>query len=109
MVEKKIGKRIQTLRKQKGFTQETLSEALNISTHYMSSLERGQYNVKPSLLVQIINILDCTADDIFCDVINTGHRRKEAVLSEEIAKLPLAEQEKIFAVIETMIKYAKKD
>ena len=107
MVEEKIGKRIQTLRKQKGFTQESLAEQLNISPNYMSALERGKYNVKPALLVQIMNILDCTADDIFCDVIKTGHKRKESILSEEIAKLPLKEQEKIFAVIETMIEYAK--
>ena len=109
MVEKKIGQRIQELRKQKGFTQEFLSEQLSISPNYMSALERGKYNLKPSLLVQIMNILDCTADDIFCDVINTGHRHKEGVLSEEIAKLPPKEQEKIFAVIETMIEYAKKN
>ena len=109
MVEKKIGHRIQMLRKHKGFTQESLSEALNISPNYMSALERGKYNVKPALLVQIMNILDCTADDIFCDVINTGYRHKESVLSEKIAKLSLKEQEKIFAVIETMIEYAERN
>ena len=109
MIEKKIGKRIQVLRKQKGYTQETLSEALNISAHYMSALERGQYNIKPQLLVAIMNTLNCTADDVFCDVIDTGHRRKEAILSEEISKLPRKEQERIFAVLETMIECAKKN
>lgn len=107
MIEKKIGKRIQIIRKQKGFTQESLSEALNISPGYMSALERGQYNIKPQLLVEIINLLGCTADDVFCDVIETGHRRKEAILSEEISKLPRKEQERIFAVLETMIECAK--
>ncbi|MBE6651484.1 MAG: helix-turn-helix transcriptional regulator [Ruminococcaceae bacterium] len=109
MPEKTIGKRIQKLRKEKGYTQAELAEIIDISTHHMSSFERGVYNIKLSKLVQIMNILDCTADDIFCDVIKTGHRHKEGVLSEEIAKLPQKEQEKIFAVVETMIEYAKKN
>lgn len=109
MVEEKIGKRIQVIRKKKGFTQEALSEALSISPNYMSALERGKYNIKPQLLVDIMNILDCTADDVFCDVINTGHKHKEALLSEEISKLPQKEQERIFAVLETMIEQAKND
>ena len=75
----------------------------------MSALERGKYNIKPQLLVQIMNTLDCTADDIFCDVIKSGHKHKEGILSEKIAKLPTHEQEKIFAVIETMIEYAEKN
>ena len=107
-MEEKIGKRIQKLRKEKGYSQSDLSEIIDISPHHMSCLERGVYNVKLSKLVAIMNTLECSADDIFCDVINIGHRHKETVLSERIAKLPKKEQDKIFAVLETMIEYAEK-
>lgn len=108
MVEEKIGKRIKEFRSKKNLTQEVLAEALGLSTHHMSSLERGVYNIKLAKLVEIINLLDCSADDIFCDVTNKGHTNKEARISEEIAKLPKKEQDRIFAVLETMIEQAKK-
>ena len=36
-----VGKRIQKLRQQKGFTQQQFSEMVGISTNYLSDLERG--------------------------------------------------------------------
>ena len=73
----------------------------------MSSLERGLYNVKIEMLVQIMNCLDCTADDLFCDVIKTGYRNKASRLSDLIAELPAKEQKRIFDVVETMVRNAK--
>ena len=104
MVGKSIGKRISELRKKKNMTQEELSEIIGISPHYLSALERGIYNIKLDKLVAIINALDCTADDIFCDVINNGYMMRANRLSDEIDGLPRLEKMKIFDVIETMIK-----
>ena len=104
MVGKSIGKRISELRKKKNMTQEELSEIIGISPHYLSALERGIYNIKLEKLVAIINALDCTADDIFCDVINNGYMMRANRLSDEIDGLPRLEKMKIFDVIETMIK-----
>jgi len=105
---KKIGNRIKEYRKKRGMTQEELSEMLELSTHYYSSLERGNYNIKPDTLVKIMNILDCSADEIFCDVVNKSSTVKSNQISEMLNKLPLEEQNKIFDVIETMIKNASK-
>lgn len=104
MVGKSIGKRIAELRKKKNMTQEELSEIIGVSPHYLSALERGIYNIKLDKLVMIINALECTADDIFCDVINNGYMLKANRLSDEIDGLPRLEKMKIFDVIETMIK-----
>ena len=105
---KKIGNRIQKYRKKKGLTQEQFSEMLDLSTHYYSSLERGNYNFKPDLLVKIMNILECSADDIFCDVVIKSSDVKSSELSEKLKGLSIEEQNKIFDVIETMIKNASK-
>lgn len=107
MVEKQIGKRIQMIRKHRGLTQENLAEMLGISTNHMSSLERGLYNVKIEMLVRIMNCLDCTADDLFCDVIKSGYKAKASRLSDLIAELPAREQKRIFDVVETMVQNAK--
>ena len=107
-MEKIIGKKIQEYRKIKGLTQEQLSEMLDITPHYMSSLERGLYNIKLELLVRILNILDCSADEIFRDVVNKSSLSRSNEISERLKNLPIDEQRKIFDVIDIMIKNANK-
>lgn len=107
-MEKIIGKRIQEFRKKKGMTQEELSEIIEISPHYLSALERGVYNIKLETLVKILNCLDCSADEIFCDVVNKSFAVTSNRLSERLEALPQDEQEKILAVVDTMISSANK-
>ena len=107
-MEKIIGKRIQEYRKKKGMTQDELSEIIDISPHYLSSLERGIYNIKLETLVKILNTLDCSADEIFCDVVNKSCALTSNRLSERLEALPEEEQEKILAVVDTMVNCSKK-
>ena len=108
MVNKSIGKRIQVLRKRAGLTQDQLSERVKISSHYLSSLERGVYNIKLDLLVDILNTLGCSADEVFCDVVNHSAKVKAGRLSDEIGALPLDEQKKIYEVLDTLVRNATK-
>ena len=103
MVQKIIGRRIQEIRKQKGLTQEQLAERVNISPHYLSALERGVYNIKLDLLVDILNVLNCSADEVFQDVVDSSSKIKASQLSEKLKGLPLQEQRKRLEVVDTMI------
>ena len=103
MVQKIIGRRIQEIRKQRGLTQEQMAERVNISPHYLSALERGVYNIKLDLLVDILNILNCSADEVFQDVVDSSSKIKASQLSEKLKGLPLHEQRKILEVVEIMI------
>lgn len=107
MVEKAIGKRIQACRKKKGLTQDQLAEKIMLSPNHLSAIERGVYNVKLSTLVEIMNHLDCSADDLFMDVIKSGYKIRSSRLSDMIEGLDMEEQAKIFNVVETMIKNAQ--
>ena len=107
-MEKIIGKRIQEIRKKKGITQDELSEAVEISPHYLSALERGVYNIKLETLVKMLNFLDCSADDVFFDVVNRSCKTSPNRLSVKLDSLPELEQEKILAVVDTMINNASK-
>ena len=102
-MEKIIGKRIQEYRKKRGMTQEALSEQIELSPHYLSALERGVYNIKLSTLVKILNCLDCSADEVFCDVVQKSSAAKSGELSEKVQALPIVEQKKILDVVEKMI------
>ena len=107
-MEKIIGKRIQEFRKKRGMTQEELSEFIDISPHYLSALERGIYNIKLETLVKILNCLDCSADEVFCDVVNKSFALTTNRLSKKLEELSPEEQEKILAVVDTMINNAHK-
>jgi len=108
MIEQEIGRRIKEIRKEKKIPQERLAEMIGISPNYLSALERGAYNIKLDTLVQIIDCLDVTADDIFRGVIKNGYQNHASRLTDEVAKLPPDEQERIFVVLEALIKTARK-
>ena len=102
MVQKLIGKRIKMYRMAKGLTQEELAEKIGLSRNYYSAAERGVYSLNLDKLVEIINILDCSADEIFADVINNGYKVKSSLLSEKIASLSKEDQERILAIVDTL-------
>lgn len=58
----KIGYRIKTLRKSKGMTQEHLSEAINVSPHYIYEIERGLKQMSLETFISIAHALDTSAD-----------------------------------------------
>ena len=53
-----IGKRIKDARKEKGYTQEVLSEKLEVSIGYISQVERGITKISLELLGAISEILE---------------------------------------------------
>ena len=108
MIEQEIGRRIKEIRKQKKIPQEKLAEMIGITPNYMSALERGLYNIKLELLVQIIDCLDITADDLFRDVIKNGYVNRTSRLSDEIEKLPDDEQQRLYEVLDALLRTAKR-
>lgn len=107
MVEQEIGKRIKFYRKKRGLTQEELAERVELSSHFISALERGMYSVKLENLVKIMNVLECTADDLFCDSLDDKTRINASRLAKEMALIPDYEQERIFKVVELLVNTAK--
>lgn len=108
MVERSIGKRIKEYRKKKGLTQEQLAEKVGLSTNYVSAIERGVNALNLDKLVEVMNCLDCSADEIFVDVLKNSCEIKVSLLTEQISSLPEEEQERIFAIIQTLIDTAKR-
>lgn len=57
-----IGKRIQKTRKEKGLSQSTLAEQINISTPYLSDIENGKVSYSVTILMDITEALQVSAD-----------------------------------------------
>jgi len=106
-VTQKIGKSLQKQRKHKGLTQEQLAERIGISPHYLSAVERGINQLSYEILVQAINVLGCSADDIFGEVIDHALPTKVCELGDRLEGLEAAEKARILAVLETLIDTAK--
>ncbi|MDD6072495.1 MAG: helix-turn-helix transcriptional regulator [Clostridiales bacterium] len=64
---KVIGNRIQTRRKQKGYTQEQMAEALDFSVGFISQVERGITKLSLDSLANVAEFLDCSISSIVDD------------------------------------------
>lgn len=102
-----IGKRIQQYREAKGYTQEAFAEIIKLTPNYLSALERGVKTPSLDTLIEIINSLDASADEILMDVIKAGYKTRASKLSEVLGDLPQDEQRRILTVVEVLVKEAK--
>ena len=64
-VNKQLGKKIQYLRKQKGFSQEKFAEAINIATTSLSYIETGRGFMSLPTLLKMTKVLDVELYEIF--------------------------------------------
>lgn len=59
-----IGQRLAAMRKERGLTQTEFAKALGLSQSMMSDYERGELRLHGELILQIVQILDVSADDL---------------------------------------------
>lgn len=103
-----IGKRIQASRTAAGIKQEELAEMVEISTNYLSAIEREVKIPKLDTLIRIINALQISADEILQDVVDRSLETKCTQLEEMMQGLPRKERERIIRVVEVLIEEARK-
>ncbi len=97
-----IGKRIKEYRKRSGLTQEALAEKVQLSAHYVSAVECGRSFPRIDVLIDIINAINASADQIFCDVIDKSYVARTSILADIIDGLSPVQKRQIISVIETM-------
>ena len=61
-----IGMRIRTMRKARKMTQEQLAEAAGVGVTHISHIETGNSIPSLKVLIDIINTLECSADELLC-------------------------------------------
>ena len=64
-IKKELGQRIKQLRIKNGFTQDKLSEMLNISQRALSSIEAGENFVTSNTIDSLLKAFNITAEDLF--------------------------------------------
>ena len=100
----KLSQYVKDLRKQYRLTQEDLAEKVNVSPNYIGMIERDEKIPALDTFVDILNVLDASADIVLSNVLKNGYKTKNSVLDEKLSKLTEAERNKIYNVIDTLIK-----
>ena len=102
-----IGKNIRKFRLANKLRQEDLAEKTDLSVNYIGMLERGEKIPSLETFINIVNALGVSADMILLDVVNTGYMVKSSLLSEQLESLSQADRERVYDVIDTLIKHAE--
>ena len=102
-----LGKRIKELRKASGFTQEKLSELINLEPNHISKIEAGIHFPQPEKLEIIARVFDVQIKDLF----NYEHKLPEQILKGKIVSwledAQISEIEYIYKTIQNFKEYKK--
>lgn len=102
-----IGKNIRKYRLLKKLRQEDLAEKAGLTANYIGMVERGEKIPSLETFIKILNALGVSADMVLSDVLDTGYTIKNSMLSEKLEKLAPEDRNRIYEVIDTMIKQSK--
>lgn len=103
-----IGKNIRKYRLIKKLRQEDLAEKSGLTANYIGMMERGEKIPSLETFINILNALEVSADMVPADVVVTGYTVKSSILTEKLSKLSADDRERIYEVIDTMIKHSFK-
>lgn len=103
----RIGKNIRKFREIKKLRQEDLAEKTDLTTNYIGMIERGEKIPSLETFINILNSLGVSADMVLSDVLDNGYTVKDSLLNEKLEKLVPEDRNRIYEVIDTMMKHSK--
>lgn len=102
-----IGKNIRKFREIKKLRQEDLAEKTDLTTNYIGMIDRGEKIPSLETFINILNSLGVSADMVLSDVLDNGYTVKDSLLNEKLEKLVPEDRNRIYEVIDTMMKHSK--
>ena len=102
-----IGNKISELRKEKGWSQTDLAQAVNASRDIIGKYERGEHSPSIEMATKLAETLDVTVDYLLGKE-RFGKYDKEAIKRlEGIQKMDASTRSKLFDIIDTYIRDSK--
>lgn len=99
---KRLGARIKRLRQSRGFTQESLAEAVGCNTTHISNIENDHTKVSLNVLLAIANVLDTSIDLLLSDQYGNSAAALDNAVINAISALDNDKKEKILKIIEIL-------
>lgn len=93
-----LGKRIRAARKRKGFTQEKLAEACDLSTAHIGHAERGTRALSIESLAAISMALDISVDYLLLGTSGKGDVNLSSILNA-VKKAPGEKKDRFYSVV----------
>lgn len=100
---KRGGQAIQRIRKERGMTQEDLSDKSGITSNTVSRIERGLLIPALPTLIDICNALGTGADSILAAYITADTPIRWSLLAQKLNGLDADKQDKIETVLDCLI------
>ncbi len=98
-----IGQNLKNARISKGYTQEQMAEQLNVSSKFISMIERGCSGLSITNLTNICKILDIEPNSLFNGVLNYTDSKDEYI-TNALSTLANGDKEFLISVIEYILK-----
>ncbi len=80
-----FGEKLKSIRKEKGYSQETLAEKLDVSRQTITKWETGVAFPEMSKVLSLARELNASLDFLFSEELNEEERRRDSILEEEMA------------------------
>lgn len=97
---RKIGQRIQKIRKHRKITQSDLADICGCSSNHISAIENGTQKPSMELIIKISSVLNESVDYFLMDVPRTG---KKYMINSQIAKKLDACSDDTLKVVDTLL------
>ncbi len=94
-----LGNNLRRMRKDKGFSQDQLSNKTGIRVAHISKLENSSSDPKPSTIYKLMEGLNCSADSLLMDKNKVGIDGILKITLERVEQLPEANKRTIIDVI----------
>ena len=98
----KIGKRIQTARKQTGMTQQALAQHVGLTAKYISNIECGLKLPLLETFVAIANALETDANSLLCDDLQVSDKILSNDLWQKLSELSAEKRATILKVVDLL-------
>lgn len=103
--EKKLfGLRVKHLRESKGWTQENLTERMNISSNYLSSIERGMENPTFDMLINLAKALQVDMWELFDFGHEVSSKELKAMMNQFTKKIDEEKLRLAVKVVKTIVR-----
>ncbi len=103
-----IGKNIRKFRVANHLRLEDLAEKVGLSVNYVGALERGEKLPSLETFINIANCLQVTSDELLADELATSCQIKGSLLTEKLNGLTEEDRNRIYDVIETLLRHSRK-
>lgn len=80
-----IGRRIRAVRMEYGTSQEALAEKAGVGTSHISHIETGKSIASLQTFVDILNALNCSADELLCIEVKKARPIYDSWIAEQLA------------------------